>query len=190
MLSYVFWHVPAGTTAAGEYEESLTRFHVDLAAGGGAAGSCWSRIEGVPWLAGSPVYEDWYLVEDFAALGRLNQAAVDLARRPSHDSVAALAGEGTAGLYGLVASDRLSTARPAPSRRDAQALWFAKPRGMSYADLVGSIEGEGRLWQRRMTLGPTPEFCLEGPAAVEPALHPATAEPRTLLTRCVGWHSA
>lgn len=190
MLSYVFWHVPAEGTPASDYEESLTRFHVDLASGGGAAGSCWSRLEHAPWLAGSPVYEDWYLVEDFAALGRLNEAAVDSARRSSHDLVAALAGQGTAGLYGLVTGSGRGAGAGQPSLRDGQALWFTKPQGTSYAELFGSLDGVGRLWQRRMTLGPTPELCLEGGAAVELAPRLAAGGPHVLITRSVGWHSA
>ena len=41
-----------------------------------------------------PGYEDWYLVDDWSSLGRLNEAAVDAARRPAHDRAAVDAGAG------------------------------------------------------------------------------------------------
>ncbi len=65
----------------------------------------------------------------------------------------------------------------------AIAYWMSKPAGMSYAVFDASIQplvARGCcLWGRRMTLGPTPEFCLHAPAALEPP-HPAQALPLDL----------
>ena len=51
------------------------------------------------------------------------------------------------------------------------AYWISKPDGMSYAAFeasLGPLVGAGcALWGRRMTLGPTPEFCLHAPAKCE-----------------------
>jgi hypothetical protein len=73
-----------------------------------------------------------------------------------------MAGSGTAGLYGL----RLGKAT-AP----AMAFWLSKPGGMSYAAFEASlkplVDTGCTLWGRRMTLGPTPEFCLHAPAKCE-----------------------
>jgi hypothetical protein len=51
----------------------------------------------------------------------------------------------------------------------AIAYWLSKPDGMSYAAFEASlaplVAAGCALWGRRMTLGPTPEFCLHAPAA-------------------------
>ena len=46
-------------------------------------------------------------------------------------------------------------------------FWFDKPRGITYQAMLSRLEAnepgiDNRLWQRMMTLGPTPEFCLVG----------------------------
>ena len=62
----------------------------------------------------------------------------------------------------------------------AISYWLSKPDGMSYRDFESSlapcIAAGCCLWGRRMTLGPTPEFCLHAPAPRELA-HPACAIP-------------
>jgi hypothetical protein len=93
-----------------------------------------------------------------AALERLNDAAVSAGRAAPHDAVALLAEGGIAGLYGLRGG--------APLLQPACSAWFAKPAGMGYAALDAALApilagGAGALWSRRMTLGPTPEFCLQ-----------------------------
>ena len=59
---------------------------------------------------------------------------------------------------------------PAPTAPQS-AQWFAKPAGLSYPQVFAAIEPAlrpvaGSLWMRRMTLGPSPEFCV---LAREPA---------------------
>lgn len=162
MLAYVFWHVPRAGVAARDYEGLHHAFHEVLrqSAVPGFQGLRVYRLESIPWLnASGPGYEDWHLLEDSAALDRLNAAAVSSHRQQPHDRIAALAGEGTAGLYGL----RLGSLN-APSH----AYWLSKPEGTSYAafekSLAPAIDAGCCLWGRRMTLGPTPEFCLHVPA--------------------------
>ena len=160
MLAYVFWHWKQPAVAVAEYEDAQRGFHAALAAEPppGFHRSVSVALSGAPWAgAGGAAYEDWYLLDGMAALEPLNQAAVTASRRGPHDSAAALAAGGTAGLYAL----RAGTATEAP----AHAAWFAKPNGMSYAALDGLLApvvaatGAG-LWMRQMVLGPTPEFCL------------------------------
>jgi hypothetical protein len=105
MLTYVFWHSPAGGVAPSIYEESLTAFHRALAAHAppGFGTSAAFAFRGAPWFAAESGYLDWYKVEDFASLGALNDAAVAGARKDPHDKVAQLAGAGLGGLYRLVA---------------------------------------------------------------------------------------
>jgi hypothetical protein len=164
LLAYVFWHVPRAEVAARLYEAAHRAFHDALRAASvpGLLGVEIYRLASIPWLGGKPGYEDWQLLENSAALDVLNRAAVSEARQRPHDAVADLAGDGTAGLYGL----RMGT-RIAPRF----AHWLSKPDGMSYgafeSSLQSLIEDGCCLWGRRMTLGPTPEFCLHAPAARE-----------------------
>ena len=161
-LAYVFWHWPSSQVNVAEYESRQREFHTALrdAPPRGFRVSMTHAIDHVPWSAdGVAAYEDWYLVDDFTALGLLNEAAVSASRRAPHDSAAAHAAGGTAGLFGL----RLGRAVTNPT----VATWFGKPSGMSYPTLFAQLASEfatfdGGLWMRQMTLGPGTEFCLLG----------------------------
>ncbi len=166
-LAYVFWHWRRAGVSEPSYVELQRRFHAALAEAPppGFLGSHSAAIRGVSWAAaGADAYEDWYLVEGTAALDPLNQAAVTASRQLAHDAAAAAAQGGTAGLY------RLRRGSGAGAHRTA--AWFAKPDGMSYAELDAALEpllvrSDGALWGRQMTLGPTPEFCLHTPDPVD-----------------------
>jgi hypothetical protein len=166
-LAYAFWHWKRPEIARSLYESRQRDFQGALAAEK-PPGFLWSttvRLKGAAWAAaGEPAYEDWYLVADMGALERLNEAAVTASRQQPHNEIAALAAGGTAGLYGLRGGE--------PLRLPAFACWFAKPAAMSYPALSellqGLCDGEATaLWSRRMTLGPTPEFCLHSMRALE-----------------------
>jgi hypothetical protein len=179
LLAYVFWHVARAGVAASDYEAAHREFHEVLwrARIAGLLALRVHRLESVPWLAdGQPGYEDWHLLEDSAALDRLNAAAITQARQLPHDRIAALAAGGTAGLYGL---------RAGAWGDPAVAYWLSKPAGMGYPAFDLSMkpfiqQGCG-LWGRRMTLGPTPEFCLHAPVASLPPPAAAAIPLRTVL---------
>jgi hypothetical protein len=166
MLAYVFWHWRRGDVPAARYETLQRAFHAALrdAPSPGFLGSRSLALTGAPWAGGGgEAYEDWYLVEDSAALDPLNTAAVSASRQAAHDAAAVVAAGGTAGLYGL----RSGRTVEAPG----VATWFAKPDGTSYATLFAVFEplvrrSGGGLWCRHMVLGPTPEFCLHAPEPV------------------------
>ena len=175
-LAYLFWHGPAAGTGSGAYEASLVAFHAALrsAAPRGFLDSATFRLADPPFGRRRDGYEDWYLVDDFAALGVLEVAAVAEAAgvRERHDRAAEAAETGTAGLYGLRAGR--------PGLGSGVAHWFQKPGGMGYGDLDELLEplltpaaGAGAaVWQRKLTFGPAPEFCLAAAARLElpPAL--------------------
>jgi hypothetical protein len=154
MLAYVFWHTSGAIDGIATYEAALAAFHssLDPADIRGFRGSQAFLVQGAMWVSSTVVYEDWYLVDDFTALGELNDAAVAGHRRLPHDHVAAMAGEGIAGIYAL----RQGAAQLSEARR---AAWFGKSAGASYDEFVGRLGGRRSLWQRQMVLGPTPEFC-------------------------------
>jgi hypothetical protein len=163
MLAYVFWHVAAAGFAAEEYEARLAEFHAALRADAppGMGLTATVGLDAIPWLGGAAGYEDWYLVEDFAALGALNVAAVSGSRKAPHDAAAAVARTGVAGLMGHVAG-------PLLPERPAWAAWLSKPAGLDYdtfhAALWEALGNDASAWQRQMTLGPATEYCVLAPA--------------------------
>ena len=164
MLAYVFWHQPRPDVTGDEYETLLGAFHRSLAAAPPPDfhGSAAYRLAAAPWAPPGSVYEDWYLVSGSVGLDRLNDAAVTASRQAPHDSVAARAAWGAAGLYRL----REGTGR-LPS--GGSALWFGKPAGLPYDSFYREVRGTAglapwSLWGRQMVLGPTPEFCLHAPS--------------------------
>ena len=161
MIAYVFWHRAREGVAPEQYEMACGHFHHSLAqhAPGGFVGSVCLRAEHLPWLgSGGSGYEDWYLLEDFGALGTLNEAAVARGHLAPHDAAARQMGEGTASIYQLVDGlPRLETT--------THAIWITPRPGKSkvlFEDLlVDGIEpGSGTLWRRQLALGPAPELCL------------------------------
>jgi hypothetical protein len=161
LLAYVFWHRAAPGTES--YEARLVAFHEALRAHPptGFRSSRAFRLDRAPWLDGErPPYEDWYLVESWAALGTLNTAAVSGARALPHDAVAALAREGQGGVYAPVHG-----AEPVAG----EVSWLPKPPGMSYVEFHAQLAGRP-AWQRQMTLGPAPEYVVEQPGLDWPAV--------------------
>jgi len=158
VLAYLFWHRPAADVEG--YERRLAEFHDRLRADppAGFAGSVAFRVD-VPWLGVG--YEDWYVVEDWSALGVLNAAAVDAAHRAEHDAVAGDAAHGVGGVY-----ERRSGELPLDAAGAAD--WAAKPLGEPYAGWEASRTKaldptRFALWQRQLVLGPAPEYCLLSP---------------------------
>lgn len=182
MLAYVFWHRPRDLAASDAYERAHVAFHRSLAQRPpvGFHGSAVFRVGELPWPwsaasaqarlpdDGAGGYEDWYLVEDFTALGILNEAAVGRGHRTPHDAVAHRFGEGAGALHGLIEGAR------SPALTEATlAIWVSRPPGAEQCAL-GELLGDGMdprhasLWRRQLVLGPAPEYCLLSPEPDEP----------------------
>jgi hypothetical protein len=165
-LSYTFWHWRRSSVDRNVYEDRHGAFHAALASNPtqGFLSSNSVRLTRAPWAnGGGEAYQDRYLVDGWATLERLEAAAISGARQEPHAAIAASAGGGAGGVYGV----RSGTPVPAPRN----SYWFSKPDGMSYAQLDEALSPFVRdstvLWIRRMVLGPTPEFCLESISPVE-----------------------
>ena len=162
MLAYVFWHRPGEDAGPAAYESLLTAFHAALAAHppAGFRASAALRVDVAPWLpGGGPAYEDWYAVDGWEALGRLNGAAVRGPRAEPHDAVAARAAAGAGAVYGLVAGPPVLAAR--------RASWLGKPAGLDRDAFHATLEGPGRsVWMRQMVLGPAPEYAVRSDVPV------------------------
>ena len=187
MLAYLSWHRPAPGVDVGAYERALEQFHRSLAhqAPSGFRGSATFRLPELPWLA-SPQqdepgagpdaaggYEDWYLLEDWASLGVLEEAAVSHAHVGAHDRVASLAGVSTGAVYRFLEGYAGLDEGPV-------AVWVARASGHEHPSL-SALLGDGMdpavdgLWRRCLGFGPAPEFCLlasEASAGVAPTRLP------------------
>lgn len=168
MLAYVFWHWPQPRIERGAYLDHLAGFHQTLAANkpNGFQRSVVFAVKGANWLNTSgEAFEEWYLLDDSAAMDRLNEAAVSGACEEPHYKVAQEAADGTGGLYRF----RAGKEELAQSRF---AVWLSKPKGVSYNDFYAALQpltsqpGTG-LWGRQMTLGPATEFCLHSTTAIQ-----------------------
>jgi hypothetical protein len=187
VLAYVFWHVPRAGVPARDYEARLEAFHAALRAAPAAAmgPTATVALPAIPWLGGAAGYEDWYLVDDFPALGALNEAAVSGRRAAPHDAAAALAGSGVAGVMGHLHGPLL----PSPP---GWAAWLQKPEGETYdafhADLGRALAGapDACAWQRQMVLGPATEYCVVAGGEID-LPWPARAWPvRTVVAPPIG----
>lgn len=172
MLAYLSWHRAAAGVGQEVYEQALQRFHRSLAhrPPSGYRGSAALRLRELPWLApadgaedGSPGYEDWYLLDDWAAVGVLEEAAVARGHETAHHSIASRAGAATGSVY------RLVEGCVRPSTADV-AVWVSREAGHEPPSL-GALLGDGMdpasdgLWRRCLGLGPAPEHCLLGSSA-------------------------
>lgn len=156
MLAYLFWHYPAANRRVDEYERALIAFHRRLrdVPVSGLVASGTARVNGLPWMRRDG-YEDWYAIDDYGALGVLNDAAVDPARAEAHDRVALAAGFGAGALYAL---ERGRLGAPV-----THCVWLTKPAGVSYSAFRErlSVHAAGEavtVWRRQMVLGPSPEY--------------------------------
>jgi hypothetical protein len=161
-LAYVFWHRPGDDIEPAAYEARLAAFHAALAGQppDGFSASVALRVREAPWLPGAgAAYEDWYAVEDWASLGRLNAGAVSGERAEPHHAVAAEAAVGAGGVYGLVSGPPVLAAR--------RTAWLAKPAGFDRGAFEADLAGPGRsVWRRQMVLGPAPEYAVRSDVPV------------------------
>jgi hypothetical protein len=183
MLAYLFWHRPAAGVERVVYERELVRLHRSLAMRppSGFRGSAAFRAPEPPWLeasgsapgeVGAPgdagggggagaaahIYEDWYLIDGWGALGVLEEAAVARGHVSVHDAVARHSVLGAGAVY------RLSEGQPALAEVCA-SLWVSRPGGPpapALADLLadGMDPRCTSMWRRCLALGPAPELCL------------------------------
>jgi len=196
VLAYLLWHRPGEGVDAHSYEHATAAFHRSLAHSppAGFLASAAYRAPQLPWpddadASSGDWYEDWYLVEDFAALGVLNQAAVGRGHRTPHDEVARRMGRAAGGLYGLLEGT-------VELARKRVAVWVARPpraNAPTFADLLGDGMDPRRagLLRRSLVLSPAPEYCVladEAPAGVAPTRlaqgWSATALQRVAIDEC------
>jgi len=166
--AYVFWHWPRPDVSPEEHEARLAAFLLSLnsAHPPGFVEALSFRVDSLPWgPRRGRMYEDWYLVEDFGALGLLNDAAVSGDTRRPHDEVAKDYLKGAGSIFKSVSGNI--------DLRDSHfATWIEKPIGPSYesfyTDLARNLSGaKSDLWRRQMVLGPSSQFCVHSSEALK-----------------------
>jgi hypothetical protein len=191
VLAYLSWHRAAPQVEQDAYEQALERFHRSLAhrPPSGFRGSAAFRLGELPWRAaqewdsadGGAAYEDWYLLDDWGAVGVLEEAAVSRGHLTAHHKVASLAGVATGSLYRLLEG-------PPRLCGTGAAVWVTRAPGHENPSLSallgdGMDPADGGLWRRCLGLGPAPEYCLlatEPPPGVAPSRLPAGWSVQTL----------
>lgn len=174
MLAYIFWHSARQGVVSPAYRNKLIAFHgaLNTHRPAGFLGSASFAVSDCPWLPPGELFEDWYFIEDFAALGILNQSAVTGPLQEPHHEVAWLAGFGSGGLYRLI---DLSPQDDVPGRVAAARwrCWLSKPQGRSYQDFHEQLRnlaepGRAAIWQRQLVLGPALEYCIHTSERLQP----------------------
>jgi hypothetical protein len=190
VLAYLSWHRPALAGDPSAYERALVQFHHSLARRppSGFRGSATFRTAELPWLpeqepapGGGAGYEDWYLLDDWAAVGVLEEAAVSTGHFSAHEKLASLSGPLRGAVYRLVEGH--------PELLETRlAVWVEPARDHADPSLAallgdGMDRAGGGLWRRSLGLGPAPELCLlvpEVPAGVAPTRLPEGWSARTI----------
>lgn len=169
-LLYIFWSWPRPGTDLSVYGGRLSTFREELETYmGGQLTTETASFRGAtpPWLPENvPAFSDWWPMPNSSVLDSLNAGALTSEVKPAHDAIAELYGGGAGSLYDW------KKGAPYDPSYVKYTHWFAKPAGMSYADLYGLLapaleQGNTTLLRRRMVLGPSPEFCLASDSLFE-----------------------
>ena len=160
MIALVFWNSCREPAAAGAYRHALVEFHRSLNAlkPAGFRYSATFETGSLPWFRSAlPVYEDWYVLRDFAAIDALDRAVLDEAALSSHRFLMKNTGAALGTIVGL-------NAGPIRIHEFAAAHWLSRPGGVSMGDVVADATRAApgarcSVWTRALGLGPC-EHCI------------------------------
>ena len=184
MLAVVFWNSRNARSSDSGYERALSGFHEELGArkSKGLRRSVSFLVQsGVPWLSSEyPVYEDWYIMTNFAALDNLDRHVLEGDLLPSHRALMSQTGCASGAVV------YLDKGTPYVERSKT-AYWFAKPRGNTADDVAALAQPSESarnvsVWTRAMALGPAGNCLLLNEPVEFPQHHHAVE-----LRRSVFW---
>lgn len=175
MLAVVFWNSRNKRSTDQQYECVLSEFHKELNQNKpkGFRRSVSHRVcNELPWLGSSfTIFEDWYIMSNFAALDNLDRLVLEGIKLPSHRALMAQTGCASGAVMYLESGTPYV-------ERSRVANWFNKPGGSSTESIAG-IAGKLNppraisIWSRSMALGPRGNCLLTAesvglPSAYEP----------------------
>lgn len=167
MIALIIWSRAAAALPPGHFDSHLSGFHQKLASSrsqGFRTSACF-RTEPPPWAPWNPpVFEDWYVVSNFAAIDHMIEAvkAADAAdASSSHTHLIQHTEKGAGAIFGL----RLGRPQLA---KTPHAWWFDALPAVDVEAHVRTLDLPGRgvefsLWGRSLGLGPM-KFCLQASA--------------------------
>ncbi len=182
MLAIVFWNSRRTNASENDYRSSLIEFHQALNKNkpAGFRFSVTYRAGAVPWFAPkNEIFEDWYLLSNFAAMDVLDRAVLSTHGKEAHRYLMSNTGQASGAAFGL-------TRGMARMENLPVANWLQKPRNVSDCKLLKTIEeqlpaGKFSFWSRAMALGPTEQCVLSsGPVAL-PSRYRAVSVQRKLV---------
>ena len=182
MLAVVFWNSRRTSNEANSYESSLSEFHQALNANKpeGFRFSATYRVAEIPWFTPkNEIYEDWYVLKNFAALDCLDYAVMHTDSKDAHRYLMMNTAMASGAIYALTKGAARLDGLP-------EANWLLKPRKVTVDNFIESTkaqltDGKCSLWTRALGLGPT-QHCLLSSSPVDlPKSHRAFSTQRELL---------
>ncbi len=180
MIAYVFWYSARADVDLRKFDEGMRAFHRGLAhhPPPGFASSRSFRTGPLPWAERATSYEDWYLVEDFTGLGRLNERAAAGGHAEAHDHVAEYSEQGAGSVYALEAGEA--------SLVPLVMYWFDRPEELTTPTFINEtralVKAAGAtLWRRQLSLGPAREYCVHSMARLDLPFPAHEVTPQSLI---------
>lgn len=160
MLAIVFWSTPKQNASLRQYEACLAEFHKTLnenRPSGFRYSNC-HRTESLPWFESTRcIFEDWYVLSNFAAIDALDTAVVTTGSQNAHAELMTVTGAASGTILALSNGVVKAT-------QTYRVTWLRKPGNMEAEDLVRTVNErlphqKCSLWTRSLGLGPI-ENCL------------------------------
>ena len=184
MLALIFWNARRTDVDKSRYREALFAFHAELnrVKPAGLRYSCTFMSPPLPWFAPTnEVYEDWYVLRNFAGVDALDEAVAERDTMQSHRYLMRNTAGASAAIVGLAGGQ-------AKICDYTEAYWTSTPRGITSAEFVSRAANQSRMartsvWTRSLALGPREQLVLAKAPISEGFLNDAIHLKRQLMWR-------
>jgi len=162
LLALIFWNARRSDADQTQYRDALFGFHEELNDNkpAGFRFSCTFASPPTPWFnAGSEIYEDWYVLRNFAGIDALEEAVANRDTMQSHRFLMRHTAGASAAIVGLSGGQaRIFDFTEAYWTSTRQAIAID---GFFAANLAGgSSRVNMSVWTRSLALGPNERLIL------------------------------